>query len=83
MILRIILIVVGFIMKNKTKEQIISKSINILCILLDALNVKFRRHINKLSNRIKCEHLQYYDVYCKDTGLFMYCKCCNCGKKKY
>ena len=55
----------------------------VLYTLLGAVNFKFRKYINKLSNRIKCEHLHYSDIYCKDTGLFMYGKCCNCGKKRW
>jgi len=68
-------------MKKEQKQQISAESSNVLYTLLGAVNFKFRKYINKLSNRIKCEHNQYTDVYCNDTGLFMYGKCSNCGKK--
>jgi len=39
--------------------------------------------LRKIRKRMKCEHQNYVDVHCVDTGLFMYQKCENCGKKKY
>lgn len=69
-------------MNKEQKQQDITKQRNVLYTLLGAVNFKIGKYINKLSNRIRCEHLQYSDVYCKDTGLFMYGKCCNCGKKR-
>jgi len=56
---------------------------NVLYTLLCAVNFRFKKYINKLSNRIKCEHNQYQDIYCNGTGLFMYGRCINCGKKRY
>lgn len=50
--------------------------------LLIAIKFRINKFINKLANRISCEHTHYYDVYCEDTGLFLYSKCSNCGKKK-
>lgn len=70
-------------MNKEQKQQVNTELTNVLYTLLGAVNFKFRKYINKLSNRIKCEHLQYNDVYCNDTGLFMYGKCCNCGKKRW
>jgi hypothetical protein len=56
---------------------------NVLYTLLCAVNFRFKKYINKLSNRIRCEHNKYQNLYCNDTGLFMYGKCINCGKKRY
>lgn len=51
--------------------------------LLKAIKFKLSLILNKLTNRIRCEHLHYIDVNCYHTGLFMYQECTNCGKKKY
>lgn len=59
-----------------------NKSSNALYTLFNAINYKITKQINKLSNRIKCDHLHYNNVYCKDTGLFMYKECDNCSKKR-
>jgi len=70
-------------MNKEQKQQVSTEPSNVLYTLLGAVNFKLSKYINKLSNRIKCEHLHYTDSYCKDTGLFMYGKCCNCGKKRW
>lgn len=64
-------------MENKIKSN------NEIYILLKSVNIKFKRWLNKLSNRLQCEHLLYKDIHCYHSGLFMYKECCNCGKKKY
>ncbi len=55
---------------------------NVFSTLFGAISTKFKRGIDKLSNRISCEHLIYTDVHCIHTGLFLYKQCNNCGKKK-
>ena len=60
-----------------------NNSDNLIYPLYNAIKFKIGYYINKLSNRIRCEHLEYHDVYCNISGLYMFSKCNNCGKKRY
>lgn len=47
------------------------------------IKLKFNNIVDNIVNRLTCIHYEYEDVYCVDTGLFMYKQCVSCGKKKY
>ena len=53
--------------------------------LRNALYASFKMRINnyleKITRRINCDHHSYSGVYCIDTGLYMYKRCNECGKK--
>ena len=54
---------------------------NGLYMLLYAFKMRFNNYCEKIANRITCTHEDWEGVYCLDTGLFMYKRCKNCGKK--
>lgn len=70
-------------MNKKYRRKVKTESRNVLHSLICAVNYKLSKYINKQLNKIKCEHLRYSNIYCNDTGLFMYGECCNCGKKRW
>jgi len=39
-------------------------------------------YIEKIKKRYYCKHLIYQEINCYHTGIFMYHKCVECGKKK-
>ena len=51
--------------------------------LLHAFKMRLVRWFHVLVNRISCEHNSWENIYCYHTGVFMYKKCKNCGKKNH